>query len=333
MTARLQPRRIGRTALEVPPLGLGCATFGGVAPVEVRDAVALVEHALDAGIGYFDTAPQYGYGKSEHILGHVLRERGGPVVSTKAGRLLQPLTGPRPADDIWYRPLPFAPVYDYSADGIRRSHEDSLQRLGLAAIDILFLHDPDVFIRETGREVSELRPTIAAAYRAMEALRDSGTVKAIGLGVNDIDAVFEALEVGTWDVFMLAGRFTLLEQGPLHTLLPALERHGASLVIAAPFNSGILAGRETWNYRRAPADVRFRVDRIARICAAHGVPLPAAALQFPLAHPVVAATVPGPRAAAELDEIIAWWNLPIPAALWGELKAERLIDELAPVPG
>jgi D-threo-aldose 1-dehydrogenase len=333
MTAASGGRRVGRTDLHVSPLGLGCATFGGVAPVEVADAVALVDHAFASGIRYFDTAPQYGYGKSEHILGQGLRERSGVCLSTKVGRRLAPLRTPRPAGDFWYRPLPFAPVYDYSAAGILRSHEDSLQRLGRAEVDILFLHDPDVYVRETGQDRAALVRTIAEAYGALAELRDSGAVKAIGLGVNEAEAIALSLDIGRFDVFMLAGRYTLLEQATLHSLLPAIERHGASVIIAGPFNSGILAGRDTWNYRSAPEPVRRRVGEIAPVCAAYGVPLPAAALQFPLAPPAVASIVPGPRSAAELDDILAWSSLDIPPALWRELKAKGLIDDRAPVPG
>jgi len=332
MTAAFAVRRVGRTGLEVTALGLGGATFGGVAPVETPDALATVAHAHDAGVRYFDTAPQYGYGKSEHIVGDILRERSGYCLSTKVGRLLRPLRGPRPAGDVWFRPLPFEPVYDYSYDGIMRSYEDSLRRLGLERVDILYLHDPDVYVRETGHGAAAFRSAIASSYRALDALRASGRVKAIGIGVNDAQPIADALEAGQWDVFMLAGRYTLLEQAPLHTLLPAVANHGASVVIAGPFNSGILAGRETWNYTRAPDDIRRRVDGMARVCTAHGVPLPAAALQFPLAHPAVAATVPGPRSAAEFDQILAWWNLKIPPALWRDLKTEKLIDAEAPVP-
>lgn len=332
MNAPIEVRGVGRTNLEVTALGLGGATFGGVAAVERSDAAAIVERAYLAGVRYFDTAPQYGYGKSEHIVGDELRGREGCRVSTKVGRVLRPLRAPRPPGDIWYRPLPFEPVYDYSYDGIMRAYEDSLQRLGRDRVDILFVHDPDVYVRETGQGAEAFRAGIEGSYRALEQLRASGDVTAIGLGVNDAQPIAEVLELGQWDCFLLAGRYTLLEQTPLHTLLPAVARHGASIVVGGPFNSGILAGRETWNYARAPQEVRQRVDGLARVCAAHGVPLPAAALQFPLAHSVVVSTVPGPRSAAEFDEILMWWNLHIPPALWQDLKAEKLIDEDAPVP-
>ena len=329
---QIERRRVGQTGLEVTALGLGGATLGGVADVSEMEARAIVNAAYAAGVGYFDTAPQYGYGKSERIVGDGLRAHGDRVVSTKVGRLLAPRRTPRPADDVWHQPLPFEPVYDYSYDGIMRSFEDSLQRLGLDRVDILFLHDPDVYVRETKLPHEVFLKAIDDSYRALDRLRSGGTVKAIGLGVNDTQPIADALPRGRWDCFLLAGRYTLLEQAPLHSLLPAVARHGASIVIGGPFNSGILAGRDTWNYARAPKQIRDRVDGLAAVCAAHGVELPAAALHFPMAHPTVAATIPGPRSASEMTQILAWWKTPVPAALWQDMKARNLIDAGAPVP-
>lgn len=328
----IEKRCVGRTTLEVTALGLGGATLGGVAPVTKPEAQAIVERAYQAGVRYFDTAPQYGYGKSERIVGDGLRGRGGYVVSTKVGRLLKPRREARPASDVWHEPLPFEPAYDYSFDGIMRAYEDSLQRLGLDHIDIVFVHDPDVYVRETGQSHDAFIKAVDGAYKALDQLRSSGDIRAIGLGVNDPQPIADAMLLGQWDCFLLAGRYTLLEQAPLHSLLPAVIRHGASIIIGGPFNSGILAGRDTWNYAGAPKEVRDRVDGLARICAAHGVALPAAALQFPLAHPAVISTIPGPRSVEELTQILAWWNIPIPVALWHDMKAEKLIDAEAPVP-
>jgi D-threo-aldose 1-dehydrogenase len=332
MIRPLASRQIGRTELKITTLGLGGATFAGVAPVEIPDAVATIERAFASGVTYFDTAPQYGYGKSEHLVGCVVRNQSGYCISTKVGRRLRPLHRERPAGDIWHKPLQFEPFYDFSYDGVMRAHEDSLQRLGLDHVDILLVHDPDVYVLETRQGPAEFRAAVESAWKALDVLRSAGSVKAIGLGVNDAKPIADALDWGRWDVFMLAGRYTLLEQAPLKTLFPAVERHGASIIIAGPFNSGILAGRDTWNYARVPEELRLRVDAIARVCAGHGVPLPAAALQFPLAHHAVAATVPGPRSAAEFDQILGWWNTPIPPALWSDLKAEKLLDASAPVP-
>ena len=325
-------RRVGRTSLEVTALGLGGATLGGVAEVSTVEARAIVGAAYRAGVRYFDTAPQYGYGKSERIVGDELRGLGGYVLSTKVGRRLRPLRQTRAAGDIWYEPLPFEPVYDYSYDGVMRAYEDSLQRLGLERIDIVFVHDPDVYVRESGQPDDAFNRAIDSAYKALDRLRSTGEIRAIGLGVNDANPISAALPRGQWDCFLLAGRYTLLEQAPLHRLLPEVARHGASILVGGPFNSGILAGRDTWNYARAPQDVRARVDSLAKICAAHGGPLAAAALRFPLAHPAVAGVIPGPRSAEELEQILGWWNAPIPADLWREMRAERLIDAEAPVP-
>ena len=214
-----------------------------------------------------------------------------------------------------------------------RSYEDSLQRLGLDHIDILYIHDIDIFSHGADLQPKMHRAAMDGAYKALDELRRTGEIKAIGLGVNEAKPIADALEHGAWDCFLLAGRYTLLEQDPLDMLFPALEKHGASIVIGGPFNSGILVGRETWNYVRAPQDVLDRVRAIARVCDAHRVPLAAAALQFPLAHPLVASTIPGPRSANELNQILEWMELPIPPSLWSDLKTEKLIAANAPVPG
>jgi len=169
-------------------------------------------------------------------------------------------------------------------------------------------------------------------YKALDELRTSGAVKAIGIGVNEWQVLVEAMQHGDWDTFLLAGRYTLLEQESLHTLLPLCERAGTSIIVGGPFNSGILAGRDTWNYSRAPQPIIDKVRRIAAVCDAHGVALPAAALAFPLGHASVASVIPGPRSAAEVDEIVDWFEAEIPPSLWSDLKTEGLIDPAAPVP-
>lgn len=326
-------RRIGRTPVEVTAFGLGGATLGGAAhAVNDADARMMIIDALDSGVGYFDTAPFYGYGRSEHLIGDVLRDRNGSVLSTKAGRRLRPRRRAQDASDQWRQPFPFEPYFDYSYDGVMRSYEDSLQRLGMNRIDILFLHDVDAFTHGTDAQPGIFEKAMASAYRALDGLRAAGEVKAIGIGVNEAKPISDALAYGQWDCFLLAGRYTLLEQAPLADLFPALEKHGASVIIGGPFNSGILVGGDTWNYARAPESVLARVKAIARVCEAHKVPLPAAALKFPLAHPVVASIIPGPRTATELNQIFEWWEHPIPASLWGDLKSERLIEASAPVP-
>jgi D-threo-aldose 1-dehydrogenase len=213
-----------------------------------------------------------------------------------------------------------------------RSYEDSLQRLGLDRIDILFIHDVDTFTHGPELQPKMHRAAMEGAYKALDELRRSGDIKAIGLGVNEVKPIADALGHGQFDCFLLAGRYTLLEQDPLDTLFPAIEKHGASVIVGGPFNSGVLVGRESWNYGRVPEDVIARVKAIARVCDAHGVPLAAAALQFPLAHPLVASIIPGPRSAGELNQILEWWETAVPGALWSDLKGEKLITAAVPVP-
>jgi D-threo-aldose 1-dehydrogenase len=331
---QFETRRVGRTELNVTTLGLGCATLGGnMEAVTDAEARLLVIDAYDIGIRYFDTAPFYGYGRSEHMVGDELRMRSGWVLSTKVGRLLKPDPRPRDPNGQWQNPFPFKPVFDYSYDAIMRGYEDSLQRLAVSHIDIVFIHDIDVFSHGSEERQRQVFATaMDETYRALEELRSSGAIKAIGLGVNEAGPIADAMRHGDWDVFLLAGRYTLLEQESLHTLFPEVEKHGASVVIGGPFNSGVLVGRDTWNYARAPTQVINRVKRIAQVCEAHNVPLAAAAIQFPLANKTVASVIPGPRSATELNQIVEWWNTPIPGALWADLKSEGVLDASAPVP-
>jgi len=326
-------RQVGRTNLKVTELGLGGATLGGNMEKVADDAGRrIVDTAYDAGIRYFDTAPYYGHGRSEHVMGDALRSRKDYVLSTKVGRLLKPVPDLSKMPDFgWQNPFPFEPVFDYSYDAIMRTYEDSLQRLGLAHIDILFIHDVDVYLADSGP--AEFEKAVSGAYRALDELRRNGDVTAIGMGVNEAKPIADALPLGTWDVFLLAGRYTLLEQAPLQTLFPDLEKHGASIVIGGPFNSGVLAGRETWNYAKAPPDVMERVAGLKRVADAHKVPLAAAALQFVLAHPLICSVIPGPRSADEFKQILEWHGMSLPAALWNDLKSEGLVEADAPIPG
>ncbi len=331
----LETRRIGRTALEVTTLGLGTATLGGSrVAISIAERDAIVRTAWDAGVRYFDTAPFYGVGAAERAVGDALRERrrGDWVLSTKVGRLLRPRTAWTDPMEAWGRPMPFEVVYDYSHDGIMRSFEDSFQRLGLAHIDILLVHDIGRYQHGAAAHPELMRSLRDSGYRALEELRRTGAISAIGLGVNEREVCLEALGFGDWDAFLLAGRYTLLEQPPLEDLLPQCVARGTSIIVGGPLNSGILAGRETWNYATAPADVVARVQAIRAICDRHAVPLAAAALQFPLAHPAVAAIIPGPRNAAEFSENMELLARRIPTALWDELRHEGLLHKDAPVP-
>jgi D-threo-aldose 1-dehydrogenase len=332
--AEFAKRRIGRTALEVTVLGLGCATLGGSRIDVTREAAeAIVSAAWAAGVRYVDTAPYYGLGQAERCVGDTLRAmpRDEWVLSTKVGRLLRP-RGAAADPGERRQVMPFEPVYDYSYDGIMRSFEDSLQRLGLARIDILYVHDIGSYQHGDEAHPGLIRILRDSGYRALEELRRSGAVSAIGIGVNEREVLLEALEWGEWDAFLLAGRYTLLEQAPLDDLLPKCLARGTSIVVGGPLNSGILAGRDTWNYRTAPAEVVARVDAIRAVCNSHGVPLAAAALRFPLAHPAVAAIIPGPRNADEFRANLDLFQHAIPAALWQELRQAGLLHPEAPTP-
>ncbi|HVH74678.1 MAG TPA: aldo/keto reductase [Stellaceae bacterium] len=324
-------RRIGRTTLDVTVLGLGCATLGGRRiPVTREEAEAIVCRAWHAGIRYVDAAPYYGFGQAERAVGDALRlmPREEWVLSTKVGRLLRPRRAPDPDG----HPMPFEAVFDYSYDGVMRSFEDSLQRLGLARIDLLYVHDIGTMQHGKKAHPALMRSLRESGWRALEELRRAGVVRAVGIGVNEREVLLEAMEWGDWDAFLLAGRYTLLEQAPIEDLLPKCLAAGISIVVGGPFNSGILAGRDTWNYESAPAEIVARARALRAVCERHDVPLAAAALQFPLAHPAVAAVIPGPRNVAELDANISLLEAPIPAALWRELRAEGLIHPAAPTP-
>ena len=331
-----EKRQIGRTKLQVTALGLGTATMGGSRiKITQDDGRAIVEAAWNAGVRYVDTAPFYGVGAAEHRVGDALREKDRDewVLSTKVGRLLRPKTDTAASSDGRLSPMPFKVEYDYGYDGIMRSVEDSYQRLGLAKIDILYVHDIGVYQHGPDVNAQYLKQLRDSGYRALDELRRTGVVSAIGIGVNEKEVLIEALGFGDWDAFLLAGRYTLLEQGPMDDLIPMCLERGTSLVVGGPLNSGILAGRDTWNYDTAPPEIVARVQKITAVCAAHNVPLPAAALQFPLANPVVASVIPGPRSAAEFAENLPLFNMKIPPGLWSDLRAEGLLHPNAPVPG
>ena len=330
-----EKRRVGRTQLEVTTLGLGTATMGGSRiKVTQHEGEAIVRAAWAAGVRYVDTAPFYGVGAAERRVGDALRDQDCDdwVLSTKVGRLLKPRRGPGGATDGRLAPMPFEVIYDYSYDGIMRSVEDSYQRLGLAKIDILYVHDIGVYQHGEAANAHHIKVLRESGYKALDELRRTGAVSAIGIGVNEKAVLIEAMGFGDWDVFLLAGRYTLLEQGPLEDLLPLCVARGTSIVVGGPLNSGILAGRDTWNYATAPTKIVERVKKIETVCDLHHVPLPAAALQFPLAHPAVCAVIPGPRTAAEFDANLPLFTHPIPAALWSDLKTAGLLHPDAPVP-
>lgn len=326
-------RALGGTALQLSELGLGCAAMAGNhRSVAEEDNRGAIEEGLDAGLTFVDTAPFYGFGRSEHYVGDAIRGREGLVLSTKAGRLLKPEPAPDPVQAEWPGSFPFNPVYDYSYDGVMRSYEDSLQRIGTAKIDVLLLHD--IGVMQHGEELNKklFADAMSGGYKALDELRSAGEISAIGLGVNEKEVCIEAMEYGQWDAFLLAGRYTLHEQTPMHDLFPACEKSGTGIILGGPFNSGILVGGDTWNYARAPKEVVDKVANIRRVCQSHGVAIAAAALRFPLGSSLVASVIPGPRSRQEMRQIVEWFQTDIPASLWSDLKNEGLLDESAPVP-
>ncbi len=320
--------------IELPRLGLGCAPLGGLLNgVSSEGAAEVLATALERGLRFFDTAPFYGFGLSERRVGDAIRGRPDVILSTKVGRLLKPGAPEDPAAFGWPEPLPFHPVYDYGYDGVMRSYEDSLQRLGLDRIDILLLHDIGSFTHpDPDEERRHFRDAMSGGYRALDELRRAGQIKAIGIGVNEVDVSLRVLEHGQWDVFLLAGRYTLLEQTPLEKLFPECERRGTRIIVGGPYNSGILVGGSTWNYADAPAELHARVHRIREVCDRHGVPLPAAALQFCLANPIVDTVIPGTRTRQELLQAMEWLETAIPDGFWDDLKREGLLTTSAPTP-
>jgi D-threo-aldose 1-dehydrogenase len=305
----MELRKLGNTSIEVTTLALGGAGIAGLyEAVSDAEATAAVQRALDRGIRYFDTAPHYAAGRGESRLGAVLR--GGGVVSTKVGRMLVPLKpGETPERSEFGDAPPYRRVWDWSAEGILRSLTESLERLGRDRVEIVYMHDPDDHEEEV----------YATAYPALAALRDEGVVGAIGAGMNQSAMLTRFVERLDIDVVLCAGRYTLLDRSALEDLLPACERRGTSVILGGVFNTGLLAGGTMYDYRPAPPEVLARVADLTEVCARYGVPLRAAALQFPLRHPAVAGVLAGCRSAAEVDDTTDMFEFEVPDALWGEL--------------
>jgi len=327
----MKQRQIGKTKLKIDTLGLGCAPLGGnFVDLNYTQAAELVNAALDAGISYFDTAPWYGFGRSERVVGDQLRNKD-IIISSKVGRILKPGAVTAPMDYGMIDPMPFHPIYDYSYDGIMRAYEDSLQRLGLEKIDILLVHDIGTF--QHGVENTQHFKNLAkTGYKALAELRENKLVEAIGLGVNENQVCLDALKIGSWDVFLLAGRYTLLEQTALDELFPAFAKSGTSIICGGPFNSGILVGREMWNYTKAPTFIVEKAKDLRKVAKEFKIPLAAAALQFPQANELVSSVIPGPRSKEELSEILKWQKIEIPTDFWNSLKERKLLRADAPTP-
>ncbi len=338
MTGPLPLRQLGRTSLRLTSLGFGTTMLGNLyRAVSEEEAFAATDAAYAAGIRFFDTAPHYGVGLAERRLGAALRRFKGepPIISTKVGWLTKPALG-RPLDEsLFASPPPFLETSDYSHDGVMRSVEDSMQRLGTDRIDVLLIHDADR--RNHGDNYPEaFRKAMEGAYPTILRLREQGVVKAIGCGLNEWQACQAFLEAGDFDCFLLAGRYTLLDQESLDSFLPLCERRGAGIILGGPYNSGILASGPVegafYDYAPASPAILERTRRIEAVCRRHGVPLKAAALQFPLHHPTVTTVIPGMANGIEAAENLRLLAHPIPADLWAELKRDGLLRGDAPTP-
>lgn len=321
-------------------LGFGTAPLGNLyRELTPEQVVQTLDAAWDGGMRYFDTAPQYGLGLSETRLSAFFadKDRDSYVLSTKVGRLLEP------ADPVgfdagqWVNPLINDIIYDYSYDGVLRSFEASLKRLKLDRVDLLYVHDVDAFTHGS-REASDqrVRELMDGGYAALEELRRAGDVQAVGVGVNEWEVCETLAKLGDFDLFLLAGRYTLLEQEALDSFLPLCEQRGIGIVLGGPYNSGILAtgpvAGAKYNYSDAPPDILARVARIQAICNDHGVPMVQAALRFPMAHPSVITVIPGGQTAQEVNQNLAINRGDIPSGLWSDLKAAGLVRADAPVP-
>jgi D-threo-aldose 1-dehydrogenase len=332
--------KLGRGTVEITRLGFGCASIAGLFTAVTDDqATRTVEAAWQLGIRYFDVAPLYGYGAGERRLGAALagKPRDAYALSTKVGRLVRPLDRIPPGadidhqasgdrDDAFYADIADRRiVFDYSADGIRRSLDESLERLGTDRIDLVLIHDPD----------DHWPAAIGEAYPALHRLREQGVVGAIGVGMNQSAMLARFAREAEVDAFLVAGRYTLLDQEALPELLPLCLERNISVLIGGVMNSGVLADPRsgaTFDYGPADPAVLDRARRLAEVCDRHDVPLRAAAMQFPLAHPSVAGLVAGVRRVEHLEEYPAWLRRPIPVALWDDLRAEGLIAADAPTP-
>jgi D-threo-aldose 1-dehydrogenase len=325
--------RLGRTEVTVTRVGLGTAALGGLFEV-VGEAAAIetVERAYDLGIRFFDTAPLYGHGLSERRLGCALdgQPRDEFAVATKVGRLLRSGATPDESQlsgglERWKGVPPVNPVFDFSYDGVLRSLEESLGRLGLDRVDVLHIHDPDEHSEEA----------LGGAYRALERLRREGVIRAIGAGMNQADMLMRFAREGEFDCFLVAGRYTLLDQKALREFLPLCVERGIGVIAGGVYNSGILADPRPgamYDYAPAAAELVERALRLQAVSARHGVPLKAAAIQFPLAHPAVVSLLLGARSVTELDENLELLRTPVPPELWEDLRRDGLIPEEAPVP-
>ncbi|MFT4116982.1 aldo/keto reductase [Bradyrhizobium sp.] len=334
----LPSRTLGRTGLQVSCLGFGAAPIGDLYQVlDEGRAIGAVTAAYDVGMNIFDAAPLYGHGLAEHRCGTALRSvpRDSFLLSTKVGRWLDPFAA-RGNGSGYVGGLPHGAIIDYSYDGTMRSVEQSMLRLGVGRIDILLIHDVDAWTHGEAAVETRFAEAMEGSYRALARLRDDGVIKAIGVGVNDVGMCERFASAGDFDVMLLAGRYSLLEQGAAESFFPLAQRKGIGLLLGGVFNSGILAtgARDgaRYNYAAASEAVLARVRRIEAICGAHEVSLPDVALQFVLAHPAVSSVVLGAVSADEVRQNAARLSRRAPRGLWDDLKSERLLPHDAAVP-
>lgn len=337
--ALIERRPVGSTGLSLTRIGFGGAPIGDIkrAPSDAETR-RLLDTAWNAGIRYFDVAPMYGAGLAERRMGDFLRDkpRDDYVLSTKVGRLLVPDRAHALERFGDMRAMPFRYTFDFTYDGIMRSFEHSIQRLGLERIDILYLHDLGRF-SQGARHDETMQQALGGGIRALTELRASGAVKAIGAGVNEWQILDELMNHASWDVFLLANRYTLLDQEVIDTFFPRCRREGVVIVDGAPLNAGILAlgtamPNPTYDYRPATDAIMARVRGLESVCARHGVPLVRAALAFPLGNDLVASIIPGFSVPSDLETNFAHYREPIPPELWTDLKSEGLLHPDAPVP-
>lgn len=333
-----EKKKFGRVDLEVTAFAFGTAPIGNIfRPVTEQESTSMINTAWDAGVRFFDTAPMYGHGLAELRTGQNLRwkNRDDFVLASKVGRVLTPARRGSIDFSPWVNGAPFNMHFDYSYDGTMRAFEDSLQRLALERMDICFIHDIDVYTQGADQP-RVFEEAMDGCWRALEKLRSEGLLKAIGVGVNEWEVCHEALKRRDFDCFLLAGRYTLLEQSALDEFLPLCEDRGTAVVVGGGFNSGILATGARpgakYNYAPAPADILAKVARMEAVCAEYQVPLPAAALQFVVAHPVIASFTAGTRTDEQLRQNLDWFSYPIPADFWAALKKNGLLRDDAPVP-
>lgn len=328
----MKTRKLGNTDLELTELGFGGLAVGNLyRPTSNEEAYSAIQAAWQGGIRYFDTAPSYGYGLSERRIGDALREfdRKSYVISTKVGRLLIPDGNPKKHEQ-YPGALPFRIEYDYSYDGIMKSFEHSLQRMGTHYIDMIYIHDIGRFTHGAAHDAM-LKQLLDSGYRALRELREQKVVRAIGLGVNEWEVCVEVMPHMELDCFMLAGRYTLLEQLVLQTFFPECVKRGISVIAAGPYNSGVLANGQNYNYETADHKTILRVNAIQKICDAYQIDLPHAALQFPLRHSQVVSVVAGARTEEQVALSVNYIQQQVPARLWQSLKDADLLAMEAPV--